>query len=129
VKTWRTSFLVFEAPQAALCQRLRTRKLQYRLKEQRRGQNEYLLVLNLENEAYLQLVLDGPLESLPAKLAHSSHDAGSFDAWRRCRRPRLLGEPPRRSCTGGSPIWKLPPAPLAPRRSPTPLFRQGAEWV
>ena len=57
---------------------------------------EYLLVPNLENETYLLLVLDGTLESLPAKLAHSSRDAGSFDAWRRRRRPRLLGEPPRR---------------------------------
>jgi len=57
---------------------------------------EYLLVPNLENETYLQLVLDGCLESLAAKLAQASRDAGSFDAWRRRRRPRLLGEPPRR---------------------------------
>jgi hypothetical protein len=33
---------LYEAPQAALCKRLRTLKLQYRLKEQRRGQNEWL---------------------------------------------------------------------------------------
>ena len=57
---------------------------------------EYLLVLNLENETYLQLVLGGSLESLPAKLAEASRDAGSFDAWRRQRCPRLLGELPRR---------------------------------
>ena len=57
---------------------------------------EYLLVRNLENETYLQVVLGGSLESLPAKLAEASRDAGSFDQWRRRRRPRLLGELPRR---------------------------------
>jgi hypothetical protein len=57
---------------------------------------EYLLIPNLENETYLQVVLDGSLESLAAKLAEASREAGSFDAWRRCRRPRLLGELPRR---------------------------------
>jgi len=57
---------------------------------------EYLLILNLENETYLQVVLGGSLESLPAKLAEASREAGSFDAWRRRRRPRLLGELPRR---------------------------------
>ena len=57
---------------------------------------EYLLILNLENETYLQVVLGGSLESLPAKLAEASREAGSFDAWRRQRRPRLLGELPRR---------------------------------
>ncbi len=57
---------------------------------------EYLLVLNLENETYLQMVLGGSLESLPAKLAEASREGGSFDAWRRQRRPRLVGELPRR---------------------------------
>jgi hypothetical protein len=33
---------LYEAPQAALSKRVRTLKLQYRLKEQRRGQNEWL---------------------------------------------------------------------------------------
>ena len=42
------------------------------------------------------MVLGGSLESLPAKLAEASREAGSFDAWRRQRRPRLLGELPRR---------------------------------
>ena len=54
------------------------------------------MIRNLENETYLQLVLGGSLESLPAKLAEVSRDAGSFDAWRRRRRPRLPGELPRR---------------------------------
>jgi hypothetical protein len=57
---------------------------------------EYLLVPNLENEIYLQLVLGGSLDALPAKLAEASREAGCFDAWRRRRRPRLLGELPRR---------------------------------
>jgi hypothetical protein len=57
---------------------------------------EYPLIRNLENEIYLQLVLDGSLDALPAKLAEVSRDAGSFDAWRRRRRPRLPGELPRR---------------------------------
>jgi hypothetical protein len=57
---------------------------------------EYLLIPNLENETYLQVVLGGSLESLPAKLAEASREAGSFDAWRRRLRPRLLGELPRR---------------------------------
>ena len=57
---------------------------------------DYLLTANLENPTYLELVLGGSLESLPAKLAEASRDAGSFDDWRRRRRPRLLGELPRR---------------------------------
>jgi hypothetical protein len=58
---------------------------------------EYLLIRNLENETYPQVVLDGRLESLPGKLARASREAGSFDAWRRRRRrPRLIGELPRR---------------------------------
>jgi hypothetical protein len=57
---------------------------------------EYLLLSNLENESYLQLVLGGSLESLPSKLAAASLDAGTFAAWRRRRCPRPLGELPRR---------------------------------
>jgi hypothetical protein len=57
---------------------------------------EYLLIPNLQNQTYLQLVLGGSLDRLPAKLAAASREAGSFDAWRRRRRPRLLGELPRR---------------------------------
>ena len=57
---------------------------------------EYLLIPNLENPTYLQLVLGGSLESLPAKMAEASRDAGSLDAWRSRSRPHLLGELPRR---------------------------------
>jgi hypothetical protein len=57
---------------------------------------EYLLIPNLENDTYVELVLGGTLESLPAKLAEASREAGSFDAWRRHRRPQLAGQLPRR---------------------------------
>ncbi len=57
---------------------------------------EYPLIRNLENETYLELVLGGSLASLPAKLAEVSREAGSFEAWRRRRRPCLPGELPRR---------------------------------
>lgn len=57
---------------------------------------EYPLIRNLDNETYLQVVLGGSLDTLPAKLAEASRDAGSFAAWRRRRRPRILGELPRR---------------------------------
>jgi hypothetical protein len=57
---------------------------------------EYLLVANLENETYVELVFGGSLEALPAKLAAASREAGSFEAWRRRRHPRLIGQLPRR---------------------------------
>jgi hypothetical protein len=57
---------------------------------------EYPLVLNLKNATYLDLVLDGSLETLSSKLAQASHQAGSFSAWQRRRGPRLLGQLPRR---------------------------------
>ncbi len=57
---------------------------------------EYVLVPNLENPVYVELVLGGSLDTLPSRLAEASRDAGSFDAWRRGRHPRLLGQLPRR---------------------------------
>jgi hypothetical protein len=57
---------------------------------------EYLLVSNLENQIYLDLVLDGSLHNLPAKLALASQGAGTFDAWRRRSCPRPIGQIPRR---------------------------------
>jgi hypothetical protein len=56
---------------------------------------EYLLVPNLENPTYLELVLGGSLENLPSKLAAASRKLGSFDAWRRLQRPRPIGQIPR----------------------------------
>ena len=57
---------------------------------------EYVLIANLENPAYLELILGGNLESLPSKLAQASREAGTFDAWRRRRHPRLVGQLSRR---------------------------------
>ena len=57
---------------------------------------EYVLITNLENPAYVDLVLDGSLENLPAKFAEVSGSAGSFSAWRRMHTARLIGQPPRR---------------------------------
>ena len=57
---------------------------------------EYLLIANLENPVYLELILGGSLESLPSKLAQASRQAGSFDAWRRRHHPRLVGQLSRR---------------------------------
>jgi len=56
---------------------------------------EYLLIANLENPVYVELVLEGSLESLPSKLAQTSHEAGSFDAWRRRHESRQVGQIPR----------------------------------
>jgi hypothetical protein len=57
---------------------------------------EYMLVPNLENETYVQLVLGGSLDGLPTKLAQASRDAGSFSDWQRRRRPQITGQIPRR---------------------------------
>lgn len=57
---------------------------------------EYMLVLNLENATYVDLVLGGSLGALPSKLAGVNQKAGCFADWQRRRRPRLLGQPPRR---------------------------------
>ena len=57
---------------------------------------EYLLVSNLENPIYVELVLEGNLDNLPSKLAAASREAGSFDAWRRRRRPAHISQIPRR---------------------------------
>ena len=55
-----------------------------------------MLVSNLENPAYLQLVLDGNLDKLPSKFAEASRQAGSFSAWQRRRCASLIGQIPRR---------------------------------
>lgn len=57
---------------------------------------EYLLTPNLENPVWVELVLGGSLASLPARLAEASREAGSFAAWSKRRRPRLVGQLPRR---------------------------------
>jgi hypothetical protein len=57
---------------------------------------EYMLVPNLVNATYVPLVLGGSLDELPSRLAEASRQAGSFSAWQRRRRPRLLGQISRR---------------------------------
>jgi hypothetical protein len=57
---------------------------------------EFLLVSNLENPLYLDLVLGGSLETLPSKIADAACEAPSFDAWRQTRQPDLPGQLPRR---------------------------------
>jgi hypothetical protein len=52
---------------------------------------EYLLVPNLQNHQYVELVLGGKIESLPSKLADSCKGE-SFSSWRNHQRPRLLGQ-------------------------------------
>jgi len=56
---------------------------------------EYVLIANLENPVYLDLVLDGSLENLSGKFAEASRTAGSFSAWRGTHHARLIGQPPR----------------------------------
>jgi hypothetical protein len=57
---------------------------------------EFMLISNLDNPTYMQLVLDGNLENLPSRLAEASRQAGSFSAWQRRRHPQLTGKIPRR---------------------------------
>jgi hypothetical protein len=57
---------------------------------------EYVLIANLENPIYVDLVLDGSLENLSDKFAEASRRAGSFSAWRQMHHARLIGQPPRR---------------------------------
>jgi hypothetical protein len=57
---------------------------------------EYMLVGNLENPTYAEIVLGGSLETLPARFAEAAHEAGSFDRWLRRRKTRILGQLPRR---------------------------------
>jgi hypothetical protein len=55
---------------------------------------EYILVLNLQNATYVDLVLGGSLDVIPSRLAEASHETGPFSAWQRRRRPQLLGQLP-----------------------------------
>ena len=57
---------------------------------------EYLLVANLENPLYVQLVLGGRLESLATQLAEASLDGPNLTHWRTAHRPRLIGQLRRR---------------------------------
>jgi len=56
---------------------------------------EFMLVPNLENSAYVELVL-GDLENLPHKMALAGQMAGSWTKWRRLHHPLNTGRLPRR---------------------------------
>ena len=68
---------------------------------------EYLLIPNLTNNPYLEVVLDGSLERLPAKLAQASRQGGSFTAWRGRHHPRLLGQLPYHLLRNGNFLMDL----------------------
>jgi hypothetical protein len=56
---------------------------------------EYMLVPNLLNPRYVQLLL-GSLHHLPSKLAEAAASAGPFSHWRNRQKPLALGRLPRR---------------------------------
>jgi hypothetical protein len=56
---------------------------------------EYLLVSNLENAQYVDLILGGSLESLSSKFAAASNGGETFANWRNNHRAGLLGRPCR----------------------------------
>jgi hypothetical protein len=56
---------------------------------------EYMLVNNLRNDRYVQLVL-GSLSALPAKLAEAGQRAGPFSKWRKQNRTMAPGRLPKK---------------------------------
>jgi len=56
---------------------------------------EYMLIPNLENPRYVELVL-GSLDQLPQKLAEAGRTAGPFSHWQRQQQPLNLGRLPKR---------------------------------
>lgn len=56
---------------------------------------EYVLLLNLENPIYIDLVLDGSVAHLAAKFSQLGRPSVSFSTWRRAQHRRLPGELPR----------------------------------
>ena len=56
---------------------------------------EFMLVPNLENSAYVELVL-GDLDQLEHKMALAGRTAGSWTQWRRLHHPLHTGRLPRR---------------------------------
>ena len=56
---------------------------------------EYMLVGNLDNPRYVELVL-GELSALPRKLAEAGRTAGPWTRWRQAQQPLRAGRLPRR---------------------------------
>ncbi len=67
---------------------------------------EYMLIPNLENPHYTQLLL-GDDEALPLALAHAAHLAGPFSHWLEKNHPTNVGRLPRRAIRQQNPIGKL----------------------
>ena len=57
---------------------------------------EFLLIANLENPTYVNLVLDGDLNNLAEKLADAGRTAGPWTAWRAAQHPLNQGRLPTR---------------------------------
>jgi hypothetical protein len=57
---------------------------------------EFMLVGNLANPEYVELVLDGDLSNLAAKLAEAGRTAGAWTAWRAAQQPLNRGRLPQR---------------------------------
>lgn len=57
---------------------------------------ELMLVLNLDNPTYVQLVLEGDLSNLALKFAATTGNASDYCRWRRAETPLNVGRLPRR---------------------------------
>jgi hypothetical protein len=57
---------------------------------------EFMLVSNLENPEYVELVLDGKLSTLAEKLAQAGRTAGAWTTWRSAQQPLNQGRLPAR---------------------------------
>lgn len=57
---------------------------------------EFMLIANLENPQYVDLVLNGELNNLAQKLADAGRTAGPWTAWRAAQQPLNVGRLPTR---------------------------------
>jgi hypothetical protein len=57
---------------------------------------EFMLISNLENPEYVEVVLDGDLGNLAEKMAEAARTAGPWTTWRCAERPLNAGRLPRR---------------------------------
>lgn len=57
---------------------------------------EFMLIANLENPTYVELLLDGKLDKLADKLAEAGRTAGPWTTWRSAQQPLNAGRLPNR---------------------------------
>jgi hypothetical protein len=57
---------------------------------------EFMLIANLENPKYVELMPDGELSKLAEKLAHAGRTAGPWTSWRSAQQPLNEGRLPNR---------------------------------